>query len=211
MGLWRETLWPRLCHKAMQAERHARYRSASLERARGAILEIGFGSGLNLPYYPQSVTSVVGIEPNPGLRKVAVRTMHEQHFPVTLLDMNAEKLSFHEGEFDCVVSTWTLCSIQNLDQALSEVRRVLKPGGEFIFFEHGLAPDPDLQKWQRRLSRVTKHIFDGCTVDKQIAERIQGAGLDIVSLDNFFIPNVPRSEGYIYAGAARKASTEKSL
>lgn len=204
MSLWREKLWPSLCHKAMQAERHVRYRAKSVARAQGKVLEIGFGSGLNLEYFPDAVTHVTGIEPNPGLRKVAVKTMHEYLFPVTLLDMDAQRMGFDEGEFDTVVSTWTLCSIQNLDQALAEVRRVLKPNGEFVFFEHGLAPDLDLQKWQRRLSKITKHIFDGCTIDKQIAERIAAAGLEIVALENFFAEGMPRTEGYIYAGAARK-------
>ncbi|MBK6767360.1 MAG: class I SAM-dependent methyltransferase [bacterium] len=204
MGIWRDRLWPSLCHKAMQAARHERHRASSVVRAQGRVLEIGFGTGLNLAHYPASVTHVTGIEPNPGLRKLAVRTMHEYEFPVTLLDMNAERLLFDEGEFDTVVSTWTLCSIRDLDRALAETRRVLKPGGEFIFFEHGLAPDPDLQKWQRRISRVTKHIFDGCTIDRQIADRVAAAGLEIVTLNNFFAEGVPRSEGYIYAGAARK-------
>lgn len=204
MGLWREKLWPSLCHKAMQAERHERYRASSVVRAKGSVLEIGFGSGLNLAHYPSAVTQVTGIEPNPGLRRVAVRVMHEYSFPVTLLDMDAQRMSFDENEFDTVVSTWTLCSIRNLDAALAEVRRVLKPNGEFIFFEHGLAPDPELQKWQRRLSKVTKHVFDGCTVDKHIAERVSQAGLEIVELRNFFADGMPRTEGYIYAGAARK-------
>lgn len=204
MSLWHEKLWPPLCHKAMQAERHERYRAKSVARAKGRVLEIGFGSGLNLAHYPDVVTHVTGIEPNPGLRKVAVRTMHEYAFPVTLLDMDAQRMGFDEGEFDTIVSTWTLCSIRNLDQALAEVRRVLKLNGEFIFFEHGLAPDPDLQKWQHRLSKITKHIFDGCTIDRQIAERVAATGLEIVALENFFAEGMPRTEGYIYAGAARK-------
>jgi len=188
----------------MQADRLERHRKKSVERARGSVLEIGFGSGLNLMHYPAAVTSVTGIEPNPGLRKVAVKTMHEYVFSVTLLDMDAQQLGFDDNAFDTVVSTWTLCSIRNLDQALAEVKRVLKPNGEFVFFEHGLAPEPNIQKWQRRLSRVTKHVFDGCTVDKQIAERVSAAGLEIVALENFFAEGIPRTEGYIYAGAARK-------
>lgn len=188
----------------MQAERHERHRAHSVARAQGRVLELGFGTGLNLAHYLSSVTHVTGIEPNPGLRKLAVRTMHEYEFPVTLLDMNAERMGFDDGEFDTVVSTWTLCSIRDLDAALAEVRRVLKPGGDFIFFEHGLAPDPDVQKWQRRLSKVTKHLFDGCTIDRQIAERVQAAGLTVIELENFYGEGMPRTEGYIYAGAARK-------
>ncbi len=204
MGLWRDSLWPRLCHRAMRAARHERYRAVSVERAHGNVLEIGFGSGLNLPHYSNEVRSVVGIEPNPGLRRIAVKAIHESLLPVTLLDMQAESLSFDDQEFDCVVSTWTLCSIRQIDRALSEVLRVLKPGGEFVFFEHGLAPDPELQKWQRRISRVTKYLFDGCTIDRQIAGYIKSSGLEIVHLENFFAQGIPRSEGYIYAGVARK-------
>lgn len=188
----------------MQAERHERYRARTVSRARGRVLELGFGTGLNLAHYPRAVSHVTGIEPNPGLRKLAVRTMHEYEFPVTLLDMSAERMGFDDGEFDSVVSTWTLCSIRNLDEALREVWRVLKPGGGFVFCEHGLAPDPELQKWQRRLSKITKHIFDGCTIDRQIAERIQAASLEIVELENFFGEGMPRTEGYIYMGMARK-------
>ncbi len=190
----------------MKAGRHERYRAKSVERARGSVLEIGFGSGLNLAHYPDSVTLVTGIEPNPGLRRVAVKTMHEYHFPVTLLDMNAQRLGFDNGEFDTVVSTWTMCSILDLDCALDEVKRVLKPGGELLFFEHGLAPDVNVQKWQHRMTWFSRRIFDGCHANRMISEYVTRAGFEFSRLDTFYAPDMPKTGGYMYQGVARKIS-----
>ncbi|MCC6477269.1 class I SAM-dependent methyltransferase [bacterium] len=205
MRLWSEKILPRLMHSCMSAERHAMYRADAVLHAKGNVLEIGFGSGLNLAYYGKEGSRVTGLEPNPGMRRIAVRTMHEYSFPVTLLAGTAEEMPFENGEFDSIVSTWTLCSIRNLESALQECRRALKPGGEFLFYEHGLAPDPILQKKQHRWSKITPYLFDGCRVDRPMDKLIGSAGFEITSLKNFFMPAVPQTEGYMFAGIAIKS------
>lgn len=205
MALYRERILPYFLHRGMAAERHERFRKEVVSTARGNVLELGFGSGLNLAHYPNTVEKVTGIEPNPGMRKWAVRTMHEYEFPVTLLDMDAQRLGFDDGEFDTIVSTWTMCSIPNLHLALSESMRVLKPGGQLLFIEHGLAPDPKLQKWQHFATRFSKVLFDGCHANRNISNFVTQSGFTIEKLDNFFAPGMPKSGGYMYQGIARKS------
>lgn len=204
MSLYRERILPYFLHRGMAAERHEKYRKDVVASAHGKVLEIGFGSGLNLAHYSKNVTHVTGIEPNPGMRKYAVKLAHEYEFPVTLLDMDAQRLGFEDGEFDTVVSTWTMCSIPDLHRALLEAKRVLKPGGELLFIEHGLAPDPKLQKWQHLATKFSKVLFDGCHANRNISDFVVRAGFDVTRLDNFFAPGMPKSGGYMYSGSARK-------
>ncbi|MCB1060006.1 MAG: class I SAM-dependent methyltransferase [Calditrichaeota bacterium] len=206
MALYRERILPYFLHRGMAGERFDQYRNDVVATARGNVLEIGFGSGLNLAHYPNLVEKVTGIEPNPGMRKWAVRTMHEYEFPVTLLDMDAQRLGFDDGEFDTVVSTWTMCSIPNLHLALSEAMRVLKPGGQLLFIEHGLSPEPKLQKWQNMATPFSQILFDGCHTNRMISEFITQAGFSLDGLKNFFLPGFPKVGGYIYQGIARKSA-----
>ncbi len=204
MGIYREKILPHILHHGMAAERHARFRKETVLTARGSVLEIGFGSGLNLKYYSDAVTTVTGIETNPGMRKYAVKLAHEYEFPVHLLDMDAQRLGFDNGEFDTLVSTWTMCSILDLDRALDEAKRVLKPGGELLFIEHGLAPDLNVQKWQHRLTWFSRRIFDGCHANRKISDYVSRAGFELTKLETFYAPDMPKSGGYMYQGIARK-------
>lgn len=206
MAFYRERILPHFLHRGMAAERHEKLRSATVASACGNVLEIGFGSGLNLRHFSSAVTNVTGIETNPGMRKYAVKMAHEYEFPVTLLDMDAQRLGFDDGEFDTVVSTWTMCSLVDLDQALGEALRVLKPGGQLLFIEHGLSPDPDVQKWQHRVTWFSRRIFDGCHANRKISDYVARAGFEIEKLENYYAPTMPRSGGYMYQGIARKTT-----
>ena len=132
----------------MSADILKEYRKDVLSRARGNVLEIGFGTGLNLLYYPQSVEHLTAIDPNPGVNSLAKRRLDRTQLPVKQVAVNSESLSMPEGSFDAVVSTWTLCNIANVSKALDEVQRVLKPNGELLFIEHGLSPDTNVNVWQ---------------------------------------------------------------
>lgn len=205
MGFYREKILPHFLHSGLAAERHERHRLRAVAHARGRVLELGFGSGLNLRHMPASVTHVTGIETNPGMRKIAVKLAHEYAFPVTILDMDAQRLGFDDGEFETVLSTWTMCSIADLPRALAEAKRVLKPDGELLFIEHGLAPEPRVQRWQRRLTPFSKVLFDGCHTDRMISRFVTEAGFELKSLENFYAEGMPKSGGYMYLGRARKA------
>ena len=135
-----------------------RYRRELLAQARGEILEIGFGTGLNLPLYPPQVHKITAVDPNKGMLRRAQKRIQQAGIEVDQKVLDGERLPFADSMFDCVVSTWTLCSIERVDQSLREVYRVLKAGGQFLFLEHGLSPDPSVQKWQRHLNWLQMHL-----------------------------------------------------
>src|SRR5262249_28289602 len=139
-----------------------------LAQASGDVLEIGFGTGLNLPHYPAQVRKVTAVDPSAGMHRLARRRVQEAGVAVDLRVLGGERLPLGGGTFDCAVSTFTLCSIPDVSQALAEVYRVLKPGGRFLFLEHGLSPEPRVQKWQRRLNGLEMLLADGCHLDRDI-------------------------------------------
>lgn len=204
MGLYRRYVFPRLMNAMMSTKVEEKYRPMALEGVRGEVLEIGFGTGLNLPHYPAGVARITAVEPNPGMRALAERQIAASSTPVDFLEQDGERLSAADESFDCVVSTWTLCSIRDVGRALSEVRRVLRPDGEFFFFEHGLSPDPGVQRWQRRLNPIQKTMADGCHLDRDIKALVAAAGFDVVQSSEFYAEGVPRTMGYMYQGRARK-------
>ena len=199
-GRW---ILPRLLDWTMSGEPYATYRQQLLAPLSGQVLEIGFGTGLNLAYYPQTVTSLTVIDPNPGMVAVARSRILETALPITSEPLRGEALSMPDSSFDWVVSTWTLCSIAQVEQALQEIRRVLKPDGHFAFIEHGLSPDPELQVWQHRLTPLQKRIADGCHLDRAIADLIQKF-FTLESLETFYAENTPKVGGYFYRGVAVK-------
>lgn len=208
MGWYGRWVFPRLLDWAMAGDPFARYRQQLLAEVAGEVLEIGFGTGLNLAYYPETVSSLTVIEPNPGMAAIAAPRLAETSLPVTTQPLRGEALTMADGTFDWVVSTWTLCSIAELDQALKEIRRVLKPGGKFAFIEHGLSPEPTLQRWQHRLTPLQKRIADGCHLDRPIATFVQNY-LTLETLDTFYAEDLPKVGGYFYRGVAVKSVTAK--
>jgi SAM-dependent methyltransferase len=171
--------------------------------ARGKVLELGIGGGLNLEFYdPNGVDSVTGVDPSEALRRRAMAAPRSDGLNVEVLDGDAEDLPFDAGAFDTVVCTFTLCSVRNPAAALAEARRVLKPGGNFLFSEHGLAPDPSVQRWQRRLEPLQKRLAGGCHLTRPVAASISAAGFSLLEVATMYLPGTPRPLGWAEWGRA---------
>jgi ubiquinone/menaquinone biosynthesis C-methylase UbiE len=182
-------------------------RREALAPARGEVLEIGFGTGRNLPHYPQAVTSLTALDPADLLRRKRRRRIAEARMPVELVGLSAETLPFEGGRFDCVVSTWTLCTIPDAAAAVREIARVLKAGGEFIFLEHGRSDDAKLARRQDRFNPIQRKIACGCNMNRRIDTLIRQGGMDVKSLERYVMDGVPRVLGEMYRGIAAPAET----
>ena len=203
MGWYGRWVFPRLLDWTMAGEPFSTYRKQVLSAVTGDVLEIGFGTGLNLAYYPETVSSLTVIDPNPGMAVIAAPRLAKTSLSVVSKSLHGESLTMADNTFDWVVSTWTLCSITNIDQALAEICRVLKPGSKFAFIEHGLSPESTLQTWQHRLTPLQKRIADGCHLDRAISDLIQ-QHLYLESLETFYAEDLPKIGGYFYRGIAVK-------
>jgi ubiquinone/menaquinone biosynthesis C-methylase UbiE len=188
----------------MRNPRIERLRSETLTQVEGEILEIGFGTGLNLPHYPEHVRRLTAIDPGVGMARIARRRIEQSRIKVDLQELTAEELPFEDERFDCVVSTWTQCSIPEPGRAVAEISRVLKPGGRFLFLEHGLGDDPGVQRWQRRLTPLQRRVADGCRLDVDIEALIRGKAWAKVQVERFLLEGTPRIVGSMYRGAAVK-------
>jgi ubiquinone/menaquinone biosynthesis C-methylase UbiE len=204
MNLYSRLLFPTLIDRVMSGADFAVYRRAVLADAAGLVLEIGFGTGLNLTYYPASgVEKIVTVDVNPGMNKLAQRRIAASGIPVDYQVLNGERLPMADDTFDTVVSTWTLCSIKQVESAIAEIYRVLKPGGKFLFIEHGLSNEPNIQTWQHRLTPIQQVIGDGCHLDRDIKHLIS-AQFDNLNIDQFYNLNAPKVGGYFYQGVGIK-------
>ncbi|MCK6454345.1 MAG: methyltransferase domain-containing protein [Alphaproteobacteria bacterium] len=201
MSLYRDVLLPRLCHLAMRNRRLVPYRRRVLAAAEGRALEIGIGSGLNLPFYPAAVREILGLEPAPRLVAMARAAAAASAVPVALIEGSAEAIPLDAGSIDTVVTTWTFCSIPEADAALAEVRRVLKPGGRLLFVEHGRAPDERVRRWQDRLTPAWRRLSGGCHLNRPIRAMIEGAGFRIDRIETGYMPG-PKPMTFTYEGAA---------
>ena len=202
MGLYSTYIFPRLMDWGMSRAGFQRLRSELLQSARGEVLEIGLGTGLNLAHYPAGVLRLRAVDPAPLLPDRVAERSARVPFPVELSQTSAEQLPYEDQSFDCVVSTWTLCTIPDPMQALREVRRVLKPTGQFLFLEHGRSDDARTVIWQDRLNPIQNVIGCGCNLNRPIDRLITEAGLRIVQLDRFAMEGVPRIGGELYRGVA---------
>jgi ubiquinone/menaquinone biosynthesis C-methylase UbiE len=171
----------------------------------GDVVEIGFGSGLNVPFYPRSIAQVAAVEPADLGWKLAGKRLGETSVPVLRSGLDGQSLPFADDSFDAALSTWTLCTIPDVAAALREVRRVLKPGGALHFLEHGLAPDAGVRHWQRRLEPVQKRIFGGCHLTRPVVELLTTAGFTITELDVFYEDGAPKFLGADSLGIAQAA------
>ena len=204
MNIYSQLIFPTLIDRVMSGESFANYRRAVLADAIGSVLEIGFGTGLNLAYYPLGqVDKITTVDVNPGMNKLAQKRIAASSIEVDFQVLNGEKLPMADGTFDTVVSTWTLCSIKKVETAIAEIHRILKPGGKFLFIEHGLSNEPNIQTWQHRLTPIQKVIGEGCHLDRSIRALIakQFNNLDI---QEFYSPDTPKIGGYFYQGIAIK-------
>ncbi|HEU4683819.1 MAG TPA: class I SAM-dependent methyltransferase [Nitrospira sp.] len=202
MGVYGRYVFPRLMDWMMSGEEFRRLRSGLLPDVRGEILEIGFGTGLNLPHYPQGVARLAAVDPLPALPRRVQRRIESVSFPVEPHHDRAERLPFADRRFDWVVSTWTLCSIADPGRALAEIRRVLKPEGRFLFLEHGRSDDARVAAWQDRLNPIQNVLGCGCHVNRRIDRLIIQSGLRLSTLDRFRMEHVPRLAGEMYRGVA---------
>ena len=202
MNLYRRVIFPQLLDLALSGERIERYRRQLLAHVQGAVLEIGFGTGLNLPCYPEHIRKITGVDPNPGMGSLARRRIASSPIAVDWQVADAQELPFPSQSFDSVVSTWTLCSIPNVAKALGEIRRVLRAGGKLFFLEHGLSEDPQVQRWQNRLNPLQKVIADGCNLNRDMARLIREAGFRFEQLERFYMADQSKFIGYTYQGIA---------
>lgn len=182
---------PHLVRWACGANPVRRQRAKIIPTARGRVLELGVGSGLNLPHYdPERVDQVLGLDPSPGLLDSARDAARAAPFEVELVEGSAERLPFEDAGFDTVVVTYSLCSIPDVGAALAEARRVLRPDGALLFIEHGLAPDAEVARWQRRLDRYWTVCAGGCHLDRDMPRLIEAAGFAVESLESIYLPGV---------------------
>lgn len=186
MGLYGTYLVPRIVNLACGAKAMHPHRERVCAGLAGEVIEVGFGSGLNVPHYPASVSRVTAIEPSDVGWGLAAKRLARATVPVERAGLDGQRLPFGDDTFDTALTTWTMCTIPDADAALRELRRVLKPGGTLHFVEHGLAPDADVQKWQYRLDPIEKRIAGGCTFSRPIAALITGAGFTITEIDAFY-------------------------
>ena len=202
MGLYAHAVFPLLCDLSMSASRISDVRRSLLGPITGEVIEIGFGTGLNLPHYSSRVRRLVGVDVNPGMSERAERRAATAPFTVERHTLSGERLPMADASFDAAVCTWTLCSIETVDSALTEIRRVLRPQGRLYFAEHGTSPSARVRRWQRRLTPVQRWLADGCRLDRDIPALIRSAGFSIVELHTFDLAGAPRTHGHFYVGVA---------
>jgi ubiquinone/menaquinone biosynthesis C-methylase UbiE len=207
MGLYARYVFPRLMEWALSSEACSNERRQTLAAVRGEVLEIGFGTGLNLVHYPPGVTSLTIIDPAEHLPDRVHRRIAAAPFPVTQARLDAERLPFDDARFDAVVSTWTLCTIPDPVAALREVRRVLRPAGKFFFLEHGLSDDARVARWQHRVNPIQRRVACGCNIDRPIDALIATSGLVVTELARFVRPGDLRIMAEMYRGVAMPSGT----
>lgn len=207
MSLYADHIFPRLMDRVMSTPPFQKQRQAALSHVSGKVLEIGFGTGLNLPHYPNTVTWLTAIEPGHLLAKRVAERSVNLAMPVEIFRYRAETLPWEDQRFDCVVSTWTLCTIREPQRALQEIRRVLKPGGKFIFLEHGRSDDPKVARWQNILNPFQRLFACGCHLNRRIDRLIEEGGFSAEQLDRFVMEGVPRPGADMYRGVARPIQT----
>lgn len=201
MGFYDRVIFPRLMHIVMGFGELPEYRRKVVPAAEGRVLEIGIGSGLNAPLYTDRVSEVIGLDPNETLNRMARERVAKARVPIRVLNGSAEDMPLDDSSFDTVVMTWTLCSIPNPVRALREMRRVLRPGGQLLFIEHGAAPDPGVARWQDRLTPAWKRVAGGCHLNRPMDRLIREGGFTLTDLETGYLEG-PRFAAYNYWGRA---------
>ncbi len=200
MAFYNDVILPRLCDLAMRNKQLVPYRDRVIGGAEGRVIEIGTGSGRNLPFYRQPVKEVLALEPAPKLIAMARHASHPD-MPVRFIEGSAEAIPLDDSSVDTVVTTWTLCSIPHAATALAEMRRVLRPSGKLLFVEHGLAPDQRVRRWQDWLTPAWKRISGGCHLNRPIRTMVESAGFRIDRLETGYMPG-PKPMTFMYEGSA---------
>ena len=207
MNLYNKYILPKLLNCCCSSPPMVYQRKKVVPLAEGDVLEVGIGSGLNLPFYDKSkITKLWGLDPSEELNKMASEVAKEVELEVDFIISGAEEIPLPENKVDTVLLTYTMCTIPDVDIANKEIKRVLKPEGKLIFCEHGISPDEKVYKWQKRINPLWKRIAGGCNLHRNIPEIIENSGFDIEQIDTMYLPNTPRFAGYNYWGYARPNS-----
>lgn len=201
MGFYNDVVLPRLCDLAMRNKQFGPYRDRVVGAAEGRVLEVGVGSGMNLPFYRPGAQEILALEPAPKLLAMARRAPNAAGIPISFLEASAEAIPLDNRSIDTVITTWTLCTIPDAASALAEMRRVLKPGGRLLFVEHGLAPDEGVRRWQNRITPLWRRISGGCHVNRPIKTMVETAGFRIDRIETGYIPGL-KPMSFIYEGSA---------
>ncbi len=202
MSWYSERVFPRLMTRVMDNKENRRIRARVCSGLTGDVVEIGFGSGLNLPHLPPEVRRVRGVDPSRLAARLAADRIAAATALVEIAGLDGQRLPFADDSADAVLSTWTLCSIADAVAALREVRRVLRPGGQLHFVEHGLAPDESVARWQHRLDPVQQRLAAGCHLDRDIPALLDAGGLRVTRLDRYYGKGEPKIVGSLYEGTA---------
>ncbi len=201
MGFYSRFVLPRLIDLVMRDKEAARHRARLIPKAKGSVLEVGVGSGLNIPFYTGGVKTLFAVDPSAELLKMARPKAEGAPFSIEFVQRPAEELPFDGASMDTVVVTWALCSMADPAQGLREMKRVLRPGGQLVFVEHGLAPDASVRAWQERINPIWKRVAGGCHVNRKIDALIRSAGFEINALRAEYLPG-PRPMTFTYEGFA---------
>jgi ubiquinone/menaquinone biosynthesis C-methylase UbiE len=202
MALYRDVVFPHVINLVMNTKVTREIRARVCSELKGEVVEIGFGTGLNVPHLPAGVTHVRAVDPMRTGARIAAKRVAASPVPVSLDGLDGQSLPFADHSADAVLSTWTLCSIPDVVAALQEVRRVLRPGGSLHFVEHGLAPEESVRRWQDRLNPLEQRIACGCNLNRDIPALIEQGGLRMERLDTYYTDGDPKVVGWTYEGVA---------
>jgi ubiquinone/menaquinone biosynthesis C-methylase UbiE len=204
MGIYRDEVLPRVTDAVMRRREFTPIRERVCAALDGEVLEIGFGSGLNVPHYPAAVTRVRAVDPATAGRRLAGKRVAESPVPVEYIGLDGQELPVDPASIDHVLTTWTLCTIADVERALSEVCRVLRPSGSLHFAEHGRSPDPGVARWQDRLTPLQCRLAGGCHLNRPIRRLVTDSGLSLTRMENYYAKG-PKPFGYMFEGTAIKA------
>jgi ubiquinone/menaquinone biosynthesis C-methylase UbiE len=204
MGIYADYIFPLCCDTLMSGPDLERIRKQVLENVTGEILEIGFGTGLNLPHYPSVVEKITTVEVSGGMNRKSLKRIEESGIEVKCNILDGKSLPMANESFDCIVSTWTLCSIKEIDSAMNEMYRVLRPGGRLVFVEHGLSNEPKVQRWQNFFNPFQKIFAVGCHLNRDMKAIIEKPGFSFENIQEFYMDTAPKPIGYTYQGVALK-------
>ena len=203
MSLYDKYVLPKFLNCACGSKPVARQRKKVVPLAEGKVLEVGIGSGLNLPFYDKSkIDELWGLDPSEELSEMARKVADSEQMEVNFISSGAEEISLPDNHFDSVLVTYTMCTIPEVIRANGEIRRVLKNGGKMIFCEHGEAPDENIRKWQKRINPIWGKFAGGCNINRKIPSLIEDSGFDIIELEEMYLPSTPKIAGYNYWGYA---------